>query len=44
MAWAADVVQHDRAANLTGVVDDDVAESHQSLRNTGRDRHVLHFT
>ena len=43
MAWTADVVHHDRAANLAGVVDDDVAKSHHSLRDAGGDSHVLHF-
>ena len=28
MAWAADIVHHYRAANFTGVIDDDVAKSH----------------
>ena len=43
MAWTADVVHHYRTAKLAGVVDDDVAEAHQSLRNTGGDGHVLNF-
>ena len=43
MAWAADIVHHYRAANLAGVVDDDVAKSHQALRNAGGDGHVLDF-
>ena len=43
MARLADVVHHDRAANLARVVDDDVAETHQSLRNRGRDGNVLDF-
>ena len=41
VAWTADVVHHDRAANLAGIVDDDVAKSHQSLRNAGGHSHVL---
>ena len=40
---AVDVVHDDRAAHLTGVVDDDVAKAHQPLRNTRRDRDVLDF-
>ena len=43
MAWAADIVQHYRAANLAGVVDDDVAKSHQALRDAGRDSDILNF-
>jgi len=43
MAWATDVVQHNRPANLAGVIDDDVAKSHQSLRDAGGDSHVLDF-
>ena len=43
MAWTADVVHHDRAADFTGVVDDDVAKAHQSLRNARGDSDVLHF-
>ena len=43
MAWAADVMQHNRAANFARVVDDDVAKSHQSLRDAGGDSHVLDF-
>ena len=43
MAWAADVVHHNRAAKLTGVVDDDVAKSHQSLWDAGGNSHVLDF-
>ena len=44
MAWTADVVHHDRAANFAGIVDDDVAKSHQALRDGGGDGHVLDFT
>ena len=43
MAGTADIVHDDRAANFAGVVDDDVAESHQALRNGGGDGHVLDF-
>ena len=43
VAWAADVVQDDRTADFTGVVDDDVAEAHQALGNAGGDSHVLNF-
>lgn len=43
MSWAADVVHHDRTADLAGVVDDDVAKTHQALRNAGGDSHVLNF-
>ena len=43
MAWLADVVHDDRAANFARVVDDDVAKAHQSLRNRGLNRHVLDF-
>ena len=43
MAGTADVVHDDRTADFTGVVDDDVAESHQALRDAGGDSHVLDF-
>src|SRR5689334_4852292 len=43
MAWTVYVVQDDRAANLARVVDDDVAKSHQPLRDAGGDGHVLNF-
>jgi hypothetical protein len=43
MSRLADVVHDDRAANLTGVFDDDVAKAHESLGNAGRDGHVLNF-
>ena len=41
MAWTVYVVQDDRAANFARVVDDDVAKSHQPLRDAGGDGHVL---
>ena len=43
MAWTADVVHDDRAADLAGVIDDDVAKPHQALGNAGRDSHILNF-
>ena len=43
MARLADVVHHDRAAELAGVVDDDVAKTHQALRDRGLDSDVLNF-
>ena len=43
MAWTADVVQDDRAADLAGVIDDDVAKTHQALGNAGGDSHILNF-
>ena len=43
MARTADVVHDDRAAELAGVVDDDVAKTHQALRDTGGDSDVLNF-
>src|ERR1700754_2492120 len=44
VAWLADVVHHGRATDLAGVVDDDVAEAEQSLRNTGGYGYVLDLT
>ena len=41
MAGLADVVHDDRAADLAGVVDDDVAKTHDPLRNRGRDGYIL---
>ena len=43
MAWTADVVHHYRAADLAGVVNDDVAEAHHSLWDAGRDSHILNL-
>src|SRR6185436_16911618 len=43
MGRLADVVHYDRAAQFTGVVDDDVTEAHYSLWNRGRDSDVLDF-
>ena len=43
VAWLADVVHHDRAAEFAGVVDDDVAKTHQALRDRGLDCDVLNF-
>src|SRR5689334_718025 len=43
VAGAADVVHDDRAAKLAGVIDDDVAKTHQALRDAGGDSHVLNF-
>ena len=43
MTRTADVVHDDRAANLAGVVDDDVAKTHQALWNAGGDSYVLDF-
>ena len=43
MAWAANVVHDYRAAELAGVIDDDVSKTHHPLRNAGGDSHVLNF-
>ena len=43
VARLADVVHDDRAAEFAGVVDDDVAKTHESLWNRSLHSHVLNF-
>src|ERR1044072_3291745 len=43
VAWTAYVVHDNRTAKLAGVVDYDVAKTHQALRNARGDGHVLNF-
>jgi hypothetical protein len=43
MARTADVVHAYRTTNFAGVVDDDVAKTHEPLRNAGLDGYVLNF-
>lgn len=43
MTWTVDVAHHRRAANVTSIVDDDVAESEQALRDIGGNSDVLDF-
>ena len=43
MAGTVDVVHDYRTTDVAGVVDDDVAEAHQALRNAGGNSHVLNF-
>ena len=43
VARLADVVKHGGAAQLAGVVDHQIAEAEQPLRNTGGDGDVLNF-
>src|SRR3954447_14587786 len=43
VARLADVVHDDGAAQFAGVVDDDVAKAHHSLRDRGLDGDVLNF-
>lgn len=43
MPRVADVAHHYSAANLAGVVDDDVPKPKETLGNTGRNRDVLDF-
>src|SRR2546427_5597494 len=38
-----DVMKHGRAAEFAGVVNDDIAEAQDALRNRGGNRHVLDF-
>src|SRR5687767_15304595 len=43
VARAVDVAHHGGTADVAGVIDDDVAEAEQALRNTGGNGHVLHL-
>lgn len=41
MAGVTDVVKHRSAAHLAGIVHNQIAEAQDSLRNAGRDGHIL---
>ena len=43
MARLADVVKDGSATQLAGIVDHEIAEAKQSLRNTGGNRDILNF-
>src|SRR6266850_4891122 len=43
VAWIADVVKHCCPTQFAGIVDDDVAKTEDSLRNTGGNRYVLNL-
>jgi hypothetical protein len=43
MSRRADVVHHDRSTNFAGIVDNDVAETHDPLRNARGNGDVLDF-
>lgn len=43
VAGIADVVKNRRSTQFAGIVDDDIAKTENSLRNTRRDGNVLNF-